>query len=263
MHIPHAERTRRLPAMLAVLVMAVILTGCSARVGPQAGSSGAPSEPASDPAPSRTLNPNELARASQSRPPTPSARSTPTPVPVTTPRASPTPAAPELEALLPSVVAGVRYDRMSFILAVEQDLAGGDMCGLFCPGEIRAFATRLGITSGPGRVAFAVPADGHAAGIVLVRAIRLDGAVGRAHGVLEQAWADHGVARADGFPITDRLSLGGKSILLVIASPFPTALSTSWVYAHDGTLFVVNLEPTPDDPSRPGTVLTEVISGLP
>lgn len=133
--------------LLAAIAFVALLAACVAR----------PVAPSLTPAPSPTLNPNQLEASARllsgppSFAPTPVAQPpSPTPSPSgapSTPRPTPTlppPSDPVLYGRLPAEIRGVPVWR-GVVPATRLD-TGGDTCAYVCPGESSAIARALGVT---------------------------------------------------------------------------------------------------------------------
>jgi hypothetical protein len=195
----------------------------------------------------------------------------PTPAPAASPSAEPTRQQPhqalDVEALLPTTVGDVRYDVGSIVIPIDQDLAGGDICIYFCPGEVGDWA-RLGTSSGNASVAFAVPASltGDTAAIIL--AVRLPAATGAgpiSDSQLEDAWvATHPqdqLGDEQGYP----MSLGGRHVRLVVQTLLSSDLNR-YIHAHAGTLYLVGIyarSGSLPDITKPGPLADAVFAALP
>jgi hypothetical protein len=123
-----------------------------------------------------TLNPNQLEELRRSA----GATRPPRPTPATTPAGSqppqptPSPYAPDLEAMLPSMVRDTPLQRYSTRASVFD--VGGDMCSLLCPGEPSRLAAAAGVPLTGLTVAAAFPARdaGLQVGVIAIRFEGLD-----------------------------------------------------------------------------------------
>jgi len=197
-------------------------------------------------------------------PQTPSAApATPWPstAPTVTPTAQPSPSdaaatpdlPPEVAALtklLPDRIAKTAYAAIGLTIQVETDTPGGDMCWVFCPGELSAYAKRLGVTSGPITVATAQPADRNAIGVWVI-AIRLPGADKTE---LLTAWADHfkGLVQPP-YPQVEARRIAGKRVVMIMTGPWPDANDISFAYVHGDVLYIVR-GTVPNDLATPPLV---------
>jgi hypothetical protein len=172
-----------------------------------------------------------------------------------------TPASTELQRRLPTDVGGTPYVVQGMALEVRDDVAGGDLCSIFCPGEVSAYARELGVDAGPVEVAWAVPEDPDPGSGAVIRAIRVPGAKARR---LVDAWAQHGNVAADPpFPIRQAMDIGDKRVTGFWYSPLPSPLNILWAYARGDTLYLVSLVPPPDDIAPPPPLVEAVLSELP
>lgn len=175
--------------------------------------------------------------------------------------------APDVEALLPTTIGGSSYAVGSLLMPIERDLAGGDMCFLFCPGEVGGWARKLGISAGLASVAYATPERVTGGSAAVVIALRLPAAAGTgpiADAKLVDAWVvTHTKSSYGGLQGTS-LTLGGKRVRLVVMSLLSSDLNR-YAYAHNGTLYLVGIYTgnAPMDPAKPGPLADEVFAALP
>ena len=211
--------------------------------------------------------PPTLAAIPTPRPSETTALSSPSPG-AASPSARPMPhQAPDAEALLPTTIGDTRYAIGSQLLPIEQDMAGGDMCFLFCPGEIGGFARKLGIPSGLASIAYAVPegaTGGPAAVIFAVRLPASGGSAPIADAKLEDAWVATHASPDPRYKQGAPLTLGGKHVRLVVNSSLTSDLNR-YIYAHAGTLYLVGIYTSDSlqDVTKPGPVADRVFAALP
>lgn len=188
----------------------------------------------------------------------------PTPTAAASATAWPVPhEAPDAEALLPRKVGDQPYVTASMLLPIERDLAGGDFCPVFCPGEVGGWARKLGVSSGLVAIGFAVPDVGQGSPPVTVLALRLPTAAGAtpiSDAKLEDAWVALHAVDGVGSRQDVTLELGGKRVRVIL----PGATLNRYIYAHDGTLYlVVPSSSDLPDITKPGPLVDEVFAALP
>lgn len=200
--------------------------------------------------------------------PGPSPTAAASPLPGASPTAQPMPhLAPDVEALVPAKIGSTPYAVGSLLVPIERDLAGGDMCFLFCDGEVGGWARKLGIDSGLASIAYAVPERATGGPAAVVFALRLPGPAGVApiaDAKLENAWVvTHATSDYGGLQGAS-LTLGGKRVRLSVVSLLNPDLNR-YVYAHAGTLYLVGIYTAGGlpDPTKPGELADEVFAALP
>jgi hypothetical protein len=175
--------------------------------------------------------------------------------------------APDAEALLPATIGDTRYTLDSVLMPIEKDMPGGDLCFLFCPGEVGGWARELGVNSGLASIAYARPehATGNTAAVIL--ALRVPASAGSgpiADAKLEEAWVATHAGQDPRFQQGPPLTLGGKRVRLVVRS-FLNSDFNRYIYAHAGTLYLVGIY-TADglqDVMKPGPLANRVFAALP
>jgi hypothetical protein len=144
---------------------------------------------------------------------------------------------------------------MSGRLDIAMDVRGGDVCNMFCPGELGDTARAAGVRHGVLEVAWGGPGTGGEPAAIIV-AIRVRGVPARR---LVDGW----IAARVGEPGTVDLRLGGKPVTLVWTGLIPDAFNTRYLYARADVLFMVLALPVADDPRRPDEVVIEAFRALP
>ncbi|MFL5755192.1 MAG: hypothetical protein ACJ77N_02745 [Chloroflexota bacterium] len=164
--------------------------------------------------------------------------------------------------MLPSKLAGAAYEKLSFAGRVEDDVAGGDVCSYFCPGELSAYAKGIGMTSGPMTIALAFPADTTAPTGAFIRVVRLAGQ-GVGADALVRSWIGHADTKERRVLGQGTVRSGGKQLSWTAVGSPTDPLFLTYLYARDDTLFIINARPAPDDPNVPGPLLEETFRSLP
>lgn len=146
--------------------------------------------------------------------------------PIRPPGASPF--APDLEALLPTHLAG--SPTILFSVAGAHFENGGDICFYLCPGELTSLAKGLGLGIGQVDVALDVTQGNDLA----ILAIRVRGSDPSR---LIPAWLEMKRRRYGHDPET--LTIGGKSVVGVDTTLTPVSAGSDYMYVSGGVLFVL------------------------
>lgn len=164
---------------------------------------------------------------------------------------SPTlPPDPELLALIPESVAGVKLDRIS---GRASDIGeGGDMCFIVCPGELQETARNAG--ADPADVTFAIGyAEIEPDGGVVIRAYRFPGA----ESDLIDAWLEAS-GSSELFART-QITVEGRAVSL-LQHAFGGVDETIYAFVKGKVLCLVVGLPVPLDPKKPTGIAAEALS---
>lgn len=159
--------------------------------------------------------------------------------------------APDLEALLPTALAGSPMVRFSVAGAHFEN--GGDVCYYLCPGELTSLARQLGLGIDQVDVALDLTQDSNLA----ILAIRIRGSDPTR---LIPAWLEMKRARYGHAPET--LTIAGKSVVGVNTSMSATPQGSDYMYVSGGVLFVL-MSRSPVPPAEVPPLVTEALTALP
>lgn len=248
--------TDRVRAAGATVVLTAIVSACS--VAPNATGLASPS-PALSPAPTPTLNPNQLEalRRSLGASPTPrpaTARPTTSGVPGSAaPTPSPSPYDAALQAMLPASIRAVPLQRFS--VPASAFAGGGDLCIVLCSDEPGRLAAASGLTVDDLTVGIAIAAEtsGLATGILAIRFKGIDSA--RLVGIRLRA-GGHSSSGSGIPPTTQTLRIGSKQVVWVTWPPFYSPGQAEYLLGGGDVLFIVQgLPPSPTGAAPADVVL--------
>lgn len=233
----------------AILLLSLVLTGCSVEPGVS------PS-----PSPTPTLNPNQLAQGSVEPTRTPIPTATPGTTPIPSRRPSPTPSTtpvptpydPGLEARLPTSVRGIEIHRFSSP-AAPFAIGGSDMCLLLCPDEPGRLADAAGLEIADLSIGYASGGNDSklAAAILAIRFPGVDPA--RIVGI-RLAAGGHS-SSGDGLPPdTTEFKVGSRTVTWTTWPPYYQSNQGEYLTASGDALLIVFGPPPAADGTLPPDV---------